>query len=67
MQFVALPVTVAVGLADTTTVWLHVLVQPLELVMVNVTVNAPVLDAVTDTLCELVLPTMLALVPTDQL
>jgi hypothetical protein len=64
-QFVALPETAAAGLAVTATIWLHVLVQPFALVIVKVTVNEPALDAVIDTFCELVLPTMLALVPTD--
>ena len=65
-QLVELPLTVAVGLAATVTVWLQVFVQPSELVIVTLTMNEPKLEAVIETVWLLVLPTMLALVPTDQ-
>ena len=64
-QIVAPPLTVAVGFAATTTAWLQEFVHPLEFVTVNVTVNEPAFDAVIETVWLFVLPTMLALVPTD--
>jgi hypothetical protein len=65
-QIFVVPLTVAVGFAATVTVWLQLFVQPLEFVIVNVRVNEPAFDAVIETVCDSVPPTMLAFVPTDQ-
>jgi hypothetical protein len=52
------PLTVAMGSAFTVTDWVHVLMQPLELVTVRVSVKEPAAPAVTAMDCVFVAPTM---------
>lgn len=66
-QFVALPLTVAVGVATTVTVLVQVAVQPLPSVIVLVRVNDPTADpAVTVRVCRSLRPLIVTLVETVQ-